>query len=194
MFSGRAWHPRRLVYSKDMILFALPGSTHVIDAIPLFEVTEIAYMNDEGKGDENISPGKIKRGSSKSLIVTEDESPPEKKPPDAKGKRSGDSNKVKFRNSLQIHTKADGYNSGRQYIIKVGSDAERKTMIEELRKLSKIATDKFLAKSEFAKSQASIVPPPAVPCSPVLPTRPRDTTHRVRHTPRRCVAGVGGGG
>jgi hypothetical protein len=148
----RAWHPRRIVYSNDVIAFAHTGTDNRIDAIPLFEVVEVVSMKDGGAGnDDHSSSGKIQRDASKTI----DDDPLKK----ASGeKKSGDSNKVMFRNALQIHTKPDGYNSGRQYVIQARSEEERQTMVEELSRLSKIATDKFLAKSQFTKAQASPAP------------------------------------
>jgi hypothetical protein len=131
-----------VTYTIDLITFSLPSSDSVIDAIPLFEVEEVVKMTeDEGRLDDSIYSG----GSFKK----------EKLSPEGPEKKSGDSNKVKFRNALQIQTKADGFNSGRQYIIQARSEEERKTVVENLTKLFKTATDKFLAKSQFAKAQAS---------------------------------------
>ena len=76
-----------------------------------------------------------------------------------KDKKQGDTNKVKFRHSFQLRTKSDGYNSGRQYIIQARSDEERQKIATDLIKLSKIAIDKHLAKSQFRKTQACHWPP-----------------------------------
>ena len=132
-----------------MIFFALPDSENRIDAIPLFEVVEVASMQDGGaKSDDHSSSGKVQRDNSKMM-----EDDPSKKP--STEKKSGDSNKVMFRNALQIHTKPDGYNSGRQYVIQARSEEERQKIVQDLTKLSKVATDKFLAKTHFDKAQAS---------------------------------------
>ena len=102
--------------------------------------------------DNSISGKQGKKGGNKKLAVEEGS---ERKVVDSQEKKSGDSNKVKFRNALQIHTKDDGYNSGRQYIIQARSEEERKRLVEQLSRLSKVARDKFLAKSLFTKAQAS---------------------------------------
>jgi hypothetical protein len=73
-------------------------------------------------------------------------------------KKPGDSNHVKFRNALQIHTKYDGYNSGRQYIIQTRSEEECDRIVDQLTKLSKTAAEQLLAKSQFVKAQASTHP------------------------------------
>ena len=147
---GRAWHPRRLVYTTDIIAFTLPSSNSVSDAIPLFEVEEVVTMNeDEGRADESSMSGKLsKKGSVKMLSE-------EEKLSEAHEKKPGDSNKVKFRNALQIHTKSDGYNSGRQYIIQARSSEESRSIADQLGKLSRAATEIFLAKSRFTKAQVS---------------------------------------
>jgi predicted metal-dependent peptidase len=138
MFFCRAWHPRRFAYSDSVVAFALPGTVKIIDAIPLFEVTEIVNMNDnEKRGDE--------KGKSRAISFSEEEQA---------NKKPGDSNKVKFKNALQLHTKSDGYNSGRQYIVQAGNDEELRQMVQEITKLSKAASDKFLAKSQLDKMQA----------------------------------------
>jgi hypothetical protein len=133
--------------------FALPDTETRIDGIPLFEVLEVVSMQDGGtKSDEQSTSGKVQRDASMSSM--EDE--PLKKP--SSEKKSGDSNKVMFRNALQIHTKPDGYNSGRQYVVQARDEAERQKIVQDLTRLSKIATDKFLAKSQFDKAQASPAP------------------------------------
>ncbi len=104
----------------------------------------------ENSGDQNSS-GKIQRDGSKTF-----EDDPLKILPHEK--KSGDSNKVLFRNAIQIHTKPEGYNSGRQYVIKARDEAECQKIVQELNRLSKIATDKFLAKSNFDKAQVSSAP------------------------------------
>jgi hypothetical protein len=117
----RAWHPRRLAYSDEVIAFALPGSEKLIDAIPLFELTDVVNMSDrDARSDDHSTTDKLKRESSR---VGADPEPPDKKQ-HAGDKKSGDSNKVKFQHALQLHTKTDGYNSGRQYIIKARNDAD----------------------------------------------------------------------
>ena len=171
-FSGRGWHTRRVVYTIDVIAFTLPTSDSVIDAIPLFEVEEVVKMTgDEGRIDDNSISGKQgKKGGGKRPAE-------EEKLPDGNEKKSGDSNKVKFRNALQIQTKSDGYNSGRQYIIQARSEEERKGMVENLTKLSKTATEQFLAKSQFAKAQASPAPASA--------RAPQHRCGMLRQTPSR---------
>ncbi len=99
-------------------------------------------MNDnEKRGDES---GK---GKNRAVSFNEEEQA---------NKKPGDSNKVKFKNAIQLHTKSDGYNSGRQYIVQAGNEDELRLMVQELTKLSKAASDKFLAKSQLDKMQANM--------------------------------------
>ena len=84
---------------------------------------------------------------------------PDGKGGETKDKKQGDTNKVKFRHAFQLRTKPDGYNSGRQYIIQARTEEERQKIVADLTKLSKIAIDKFLAKSQFRKTQARPAPP-----------------------------------
>ena len=109
------------------------------------------------RSDEHSSTEKLKRESNK---VGAD--PEQLKNKHAGDKKTGDSNKVKFQHALQLHTKPDGYNSGRQYIIQAHTDAECQKLLSDLTRLSKIALDKFLAKSRFEKAQAR----PRMPSSP----------------------------
>jgi hypothetical protein len=139
------------VYSNDVIAFAHSGTDSRIDSIPLFEVVDVVSMMIDGGDDHNIT-GSFKLHRDRSM-----EDDPLRK--QSIEKKSGDSSKVMFRNALQIHTKPDGYNSGRQYVIQARDEAERHTMVQELTRLSKIATDKFLAKSQFVKAQASLTHP-----------------------------------
>mmetsp|Transcript_52361 Transcript_52361/g.109235 ORF Transcript_52361/g.109235 Transcript_52361/m.109235 type:complete len:514 (-) Transcript_52361:54-1595(-) len=137
-----AWHPRRLAYSNDVIAFALPGSLKIVDAIPLFELVEVVNMSDTDVVHTSPSIDE-EESDSKSVKVNRTQ------------KKSGDSNKVKFRHAVQLCTKTegDGYNSGRQYIIQARNEQEHKKIIKDLTRLSKLATDKFLAKSQFEKAQ-----------------------------------------
>ena len=132
-----------MAYSNEVISFALPKTETRIDAIPMFEVVEVTSMQDHGakSGDQSKHASKTNDDDSFKNQASE--------------KKSGDSNKVLFRHALQIHTKPDGYNSGRQYVIKARDETECQTLIRELNRLAKIATDKFLAKSHFDKAQAS---------------------------------------
>jgi hypothetical protein len=129
-----------------------PDTDKIVDAIPLFELEEAANMKD-AEGDGATGPEKSKGENGK---VTADHSEhPETKGADVKEKKQGDTNKVKFRHAFQLRTQQEGYNSGRQYIIQARTEEERHKIVSDLARLSKIANDKFLAKSQFRKTQAS---------------------------------------
>jgi hypothetical protein len=116
----------------------------------MFELVDVVNMADrDTHSDENSTAEKNRRDSSRPIA---DSDQLEKK--HAGDKKSGDSNKVKFQRALQLQTKPDGYNSGRQYIIQAHTDAECQQIFNDLTKLSKFALDKFLAKTRFEKAQA----------------------------------------
>ena len=75
---------------------------------------------------------------------------------DAKSKKTGNTNKLKFSFSFQLRTTLEGYNSGRQYIIQAGSDEESQALVTNIRRLAKVSRENYLAKSKFLKAQ---VPP-----------------------------------
>jgi hypothetical protein len=142
----RQWHSRRVLYTDEAIIFTQPGTSKIMDAIPLFEVEDVIIMN----GDKSRSDSmKAENSKNKGAVDKNDEPVVEKK--------CGDTNKVKFLNSLQIHTTENGYNSGRQYIVQAKSSTQIHTLAEELKKLSKLATERHLAKSRFVKAQVQLL-------------------------------------
>jgi hypothetical protein len=149
--NGRSWGSRRLVYSKEVIAFSNPGSDKIVDAIPLFELEETSKMKDDDS-ETNGNSEKSKAEVSKSSADHSEH--PELKGGEIKDKKQGDTNKVKFRHAFQLRTQSEGYNSGRQYIIQARTEEERQKIVSDIIKLSKIANDKFLAKSQFRKTQA----------------------------------------
>ena len=142
---------------------ANPDTDKIVDAIPLFELEETANMKDaDGDGPTHSAGPEKAKGESVKTVADSEHS--EGKWPDTKEKKQGDTNKVKFRHAFQLRTKLEGYNSGRQYIVQARTEEERQKIVADLTKLSKIAIDKFLAKSQFRKTQAcpaSLRPPPA---------------------------------
>ena len=112
--------------------------------MPLFEVEEILDMNSWVDPEEEAKNKKSKPKPQRGSAIFQDEEA-EKKP--------GDSNKVKFKNALQIRTVQDGYNSGRKYYIQTSGEEESQEIMRDLEKLAKIALEKFLAKSQFMKAQ-----------------------------------------
>jgi hypothetical protein len=134
----RTFSARHFTYTDTFIAVAQAGSDEIIDAIPLFEVEEVINMNFLD------SPADAKLAKGARPPAEEDTS---------KTKKCGDSNKVKFRNSIQIRTCLDGYNSGRKYYFQTDSDEKCSTLVDDLNRLSKIALEKFLAKSRFIKAQ-----------------------------------------
>jgi hypothetical protein len=154
--TDRSWGSRRFVYSKEVVAFSNPGSDKIVDAIPLFELEETAKMKD----DDSDASGVNEKSKAEIAKSQADHSEHPEKGGEVKDKKQGDSNKVKFRHAFQLRTQAEGYNSGRQYIIQARTEEERLKIVSDLTKLSKIANDKFLAKSQFRKTQASTQHPP----------------------------------
>jgi hypothetical protein len=125
VYFRRAWHPRRIAYSNDVVAFAIPGpELKIVDAIPLFELVEVVNMSDTDVAH-------------KSQDIDEEELDIKSVKVNRTQKKSGDSNKVKFRHALQLCTKTDGdgYNSGRQYIIQARNEPELKKIIKDLTRL-----------------------------------------------------------
>ena len=131
-----------------MIFISQPNSTRIVDAIPLFEVEEIFFMH-----DDSSDFSKAEDISKKDIVETKMDVS-DGKIPDAKPRKSGKSNKLKFNNSFQLRTITEGYNSGRQYIIQANSDAESQALVLQIRKMARVSREKFLAKSKFLKAQA----------------------------------------
>jgi hypothetical protein len=144
----RAWHDRRVIATKDAVYFSRTdekeGEEQVIDAIPLFEIEEI----ESGHGDSSLNM---------------DDSCQKKSDVDRRGLSMarhtsivGDSNKVKFRNSFQIWTQVDGYNSGRSYYLKAATKEECLDVMHTLQGLSRTAKMLKDAKTRFEKWQERI--------------------------------------
>ena len=125
-----------------------PNSSKIVDAIPLFELEEVLLMHEDAK-DTSRSDEMSKRYSATSLTDQVD-----KKMSDRKNAKS---NKLRFSHSFQLRTIAEGYNSGRQYIIQANSFDERQALVVQIRKLAKVSRELYLAKSKFLKAQANFL-------------------------------------
>ena len=143
----RAWHNRRVIASKDVIVFAKPddGGEHVIDAIPLFEVDQICVAQ---YGEDSIGLDDFNQGSRKLDL--------EKKNANRCSNMSGDPNQVKFRNSFQIRTSVDGYNSGRTYYIKATSEEQCAEILTKLAASARASRQIKEAKTRFRASQERV--------------------------------------
>ena len=149
----RAWHPRRFILTKDVILISHPNSTKLVDGIPLFELEEVSFMQDLPKEGASKGEDATKKDAKRDSLDPSAHHVDGK--PDSKEKKVGKTNKIKFHHSFQLRTSQEGYNSGRQYIIQANSDQECQELVEQIRQLAKVATEIFLAKSRFLKAQAS---------------------------------------
>jgi hypothetical protein len=149
-FRCRAWHDRRISATKDAIFFSRvgekEGEEQVIDAIPLFEIEEIGPGNGENLGgaDDGYSSQK------KSEVDKKGHSAPRQ------STMVADSTKVKFRNSFQIRTQLDGYNSGRSYYLKAATAEECAEVMDKLKAMANTAKKLKDAKTRFQESRERI--------------------------------------
>ena len=70
------------------------------------------------------------------------------------GTAQGDTNEIRLRHAFVLCSMADGYNSGRKYIMQARTEEECIAIIDDLKKISNLAIDKFLGKTQFCKMQA----------------------------------------
>jgi hypothetical protein len=147
----RAWHDRRVVATKDAIYFSRigeeEGEEQVIDAIPMFEIEEIESQH-LGESSQTMDDG----------LPLHKKSDVDKRVSTMARFHSivGDSNKVKFRNSFQIWTQVDGYNSGRSYYLKAGSRDECLEVMQTLKNLARTSRALKDAKTRFEMWQERI--------------------------------------
>ncbi len=128
-------------------MFAKPDDDgeHVIDAIPLFEVDQICVAQ---YGEDSIGLDDFNQGSRKLDL--------EKKNANRCSNMSGDPNQVKFRNSFQIRTSVDGYNSGRTYYIKATSEEQCAEILSKLAASARASRQIKEAKTRFRASQERV--------------------------------------
>jgi hypothetical protein len=137
-FTGRAWHGRRIIASRDVIVFSKIEDTeeeHVIDAIPLFEID---YICSAQSGDQAVQD--VFNPSQKRF----------------ENDKKADSQNETFKNSFQIRTLMDGYNSGRAYYLKASSEEECAEIVEKLAKSARAAKKSREAKTRFEQSQERV--------------------------------------
>ncbi len=131
----RAWHRRRIIASRHVIVFSKVEDTaeeNVIDAIPMFEIDFICTA----QGDDDSCQDETSKKSD--------------------NRKEADSQRQKFRNSFQIRTFAEGYNSGRAYYLKASSEQECDNLLNKLSSLALAAKKAKDAKTRFEKSQERV--------------------------------------
>jgi hypothetical protein len=109
-----------------MLAFAMESGDLILDRIPLAEVTTIEEMIDK---NEDLNEG------TQNISLEDFEK------------------EQKFACAFQIHTIKHGFNSGRTYCLKTGSDDETQSIVAELKKVAAAAREKAEAKSRFTRSQ-----------------------------------------
>jgi hypothetical protein len=131
----RAWHRRRIIVSREVIIFSKledKEEQNVIDAIPLFEVDFIC----NAQSAEDHCQDDYHRKS--------------------ENEKKADPQMEKFRNAFQIRTLLNGYNSGRAYYLKASSEHECAELIKTLTTWTLAAKKAKEAKTRFEKSQERV--------------------------------------
>ena len=77
-------------------------------------------------------------------------------PKKSDNKKEADPQRQKFRNSFQIRTFVEGYNSGRAYYLKASSEQECADLINKLSSSASSAKKAKEAKTRFEKSQERV--------------------------------------
>ena len=153
-FHHRSWQERRLIYSRDMIVFSCVDEEVVIDAIPMTDILDVSEVecdtkaelanlrhDRQGKCERNEKSEKNEHMRRVATMVTETHNV---------------SRLSMFQNAFQITTEAEGYNSGRKYILETSSPEACEKIIEELRDLTRAARKLAEIKSRFQRSQTKV--------------------------------------
>ncbi len=107
----------------------------MIDAIPLFEIDYIcAALSGEDTVQDDFNPSHKRSENDKKT----------------------DPQNGTFKNSFQIRTLIDGYNSGRAYYLKASSEKECADIVEKLTKSARAAKKAKEAKTRFEQSQERV--------------------------------------
>jgi hypothetical protein len=136
-----------VIASREVIVFAKADdkelSGRVIDAIPLFEVTEISFSQ---SGEDSCCPEDLNMKNEYEKRMNTPRS----------GSGTADSKKVKLRNDFHIRTFVNGYNSGRVYYLKSSNEAECEDIVRKLSESAKTARKAMEAKTRFETSQERV--------------------------------------
>jgi hypothetical protein len=126
-----SWQPRRMVFTKQVLVFARSTDDEVVDVIQLHEIKNIKDNSARDQtGQMNLAPESENSASA-----------------NTKGETAN------LKKTFLIETSEDGYNAGRVYIIQVKTEKDFGTVMEDLTRLCKIAREKAEARSKFKKTQ-----------------------------------------
>ena len=167
----RTWQKRRVVWTKDVIVFARDNQDVVIDKVPMQEVKLVHDMMNE------IVPRKASLLATISTSLTSLPVEPKSETPkqsekdlssgSAKYTRSASSFNHSeaasaalegrgYLNTLQIQTIEDGFNSGRTYYLRASSENVCKNTVRELTSLSIKARLSAQSRSKWMKYQLRV--------------------------------------
>ena len=134
LFFGRTWSSRRVVYTKDVLIFSIPNgnttdaSESWFDAVPLFQIDKIHEMHaskqDRARRTKNQQPPTKPGNNSNQAVNESDENNNQDVPNDEALVENPEESGVEYgvehySNTLEVHTINEGYNAGRAYYLQV---------------------------------------------------------------------------
>jgi hypothetical protein len=127
----RSWQSRRILWTKDSVLFTKSGEDSIIDGIPLAEVecTEESIYRENialGSNEADFKNSRLKRVGTILRSIQSESS-----------EQLGISELGLSRLQIQIKTLPDGYNSGRTYYIRLPQSMINNSLSSVLTNLSK---------------------------------------------------------
>jgi hypothetical protein len=124
---NRSWQDRRVVYTEEVIAFARVDENILLDAIPLAEVESIDSM-------QNLDQTYVQEHQPTNSFEAA----------------------IDFTFAFQIRTHKGGYNAGRKYLLRAGSEEEINSIIADLNHITLLAVQKAAARSYFSKIQKRV--------------------------------------
>ncbi len=113
--------------TNDVIAFSMPNTATLLDIIPLAEVVGVETIKSDDKTNE-----------AKSLSESTIE------------------NAIDFTNAFYINTKQSGYNAGRKYFLRAGSDDILPSLVSSIRRTAQAAVQKAERRSLWDKMQERV--------------------------------------
>jgi hypothetical protein len=115
------------VYTDEVVAFARVNENILLDAIPLAEIEAIDSM-------QNLDQTDVQEHQPTNSFETA----------------------IDFTFAFQIRTQKGGYNAGRKYLLRAGSEEEVNSIITDLKRVTKLAAKKAAARSYFSKIQKRV--------------------------------------
>jgi hypothetical protein len=127
-----SWQPRRMLFTRQVLVFSKSTDEEVLDVIKLHEVRGIKDNSGRDQtGQINLAP----EYENSKLSNTKSEN---------------------ARKTFQIETTEEGYNAGRIYTIQMKSDKDFEATVMDLTRLCRKARDKAEARSKFKQIQDKV--------------------------------------